>query len=340
MPEIRFNPLSGRGVIIAAERARRPFQNKSESAAEDRNSPRNCPFCKGNEEQTPAQTDSLFFPSSRDWAVRSVPNRYAALTPVSDPWIQNEFQIETGPKSSPLYWKRESASGLHEVIIESPQHVERCGDLDDAQWRRLIQFYVQRIQAAYSDDRWCYVQLFKNQGRSAGASMSHVHSQLMAMPIIPQLVSREVSQLEQYAGEYGECFWCTVLKTELEIGARIVKTTPNFAVLCPFISRFAGETWILPRVHLPSMENSPPEILDELAAIMAEILRKLESVLSEPAYNVIYRNAPRICGQIPGAFHWRVEITPRINSIAGFEIGTGYFINVISPEEFVSRLRE
>ncbi len=334
MPEIRINPVSGNGVIIAGERAHRPFQNHADKSSLI------CPFCVGNEHQTPESVDCINYPQTEQWAVRSVPNRYAALNPVVDPWTITEFQVDRGTHTTPLYWQRESANGLHEVIIESPQHVTQCGQLDLEQWKRVIRFYAQRIRHAYSDPRWQYVQLFKNQGAQAGASMTHIHSQLMAMPLIPPVVRYELGQIIRHSHRSGKCVWCMLIQTELQMKARIVAETPYFIVFCPFASRFAGETWIIPRIHRPDMENESEAIFDQLAEIVSRLIPKMEAILPTPSFNIIYRNAPRIKGEIPGLYHWRVEIVPRINSIAGFEIGTGYFINVIQPEEFAEKLRK
>ena len=167
--------------------------------------------------------------------------------------------------------------------------------------------------------------------------------------MVPPVVQNELAELERYASQTGRLFWTDILNKELQLGKRIVEMTENFVVFCPFLSRFAGETWIMPREHRPDMENAPDVVLDELGALLSRLLPRLENVLiafnnqsttmpnnesAAPSYNIVYRTAPRIGGRVPELFCWRMEIIPRINSIAGFELGTGCFINVIPPEDF------
>ncbi len=349
MPEIRINPFSGQGVIIAGERSKRPFTNANATVSPSFS----CPFCFGNEDETPRTLDEEDYPDQPGrWAVRSVQNRYAALSPTSNPWYETDFELNLADLPSEsgldgalekqdfsLQWKREDGNGWHEVIIESPDHVTNCGILDARQWQRLVLFYARRMANAFSDERWKYVQLFKNQGAQAGASITHIHSQLLAMPLTPPFVMSEYRRLKRLNESGLPCVWCAVIKTELEMKIRIVTVTDHFIVLCPFASTFAGETWIIPREHLSRFDQTPEPQLRELGSLLAKLLGRIEGILPSPSYNIVYRTAPRIDGAFPDLFHWRLEITPRINGIAGFEIGTGLFINTIVPEDFVKRLR-
>ena len=343
MPEFRINSFSRKCVIVAGERANRPFSSPGNDKTLHA-----CPFCKGNEEQTPSPTDVVYYPGTTDWALRCVPNRYPAVVS-SKPWTELEFQLSAGADSNSCFWTRQAACGRHEVIIESPRHDKRCGLLGEDQWKRLTRLYANKVRSFYKDKSCQYVQLFKNQGIAAGASLEHVHSQIVGLPMIPPVVKNELAELERYANQTGRRFWTDILNKELQLGKRIVELTENFVVFCPFLSRFAGETWIMPREHRPDMENAPDVVLDELGALLSRLLPRLENVLIKynnqsasmqndepvtPSYNIVFRSAPRIDGSIPELFCWRMEIIPRINSIAGFELGTGCFINVIPPEEF------
>ena len=342
MPEFRINSFSHKGVIVAGERANRPFSSPCSAQTSQV-----CPFCKGNEEQTPAPTDVVYYPGTTHWALRCVPNRYPAVVS-SKPWNELEFQLSAGANSYSYNWTRQAACGRHEVIIESPRHDKRCGLLGEDQWKRLTRFYAGKVRSFYKDKSCQYVQLFKNQGLAAGASLEHVHSQIIGLPMIPPVVKNELAELERYSNQTGRLFWTDLLNKELQLGKRIVETTENLVVFCPFLSRFAGETWIMPREHRPDMENAPDVVLDELGVLLSRLLPRLENVLIAfnnqtaiqgkepvtPSYNIVYRSAPRIDGRIPDLFCWRMEIIPRVNSIAGFELGTGCFINVIPPEEF------
>ncbi len=340
MSEFRIDPLSRKGVIIAGERANRPFSQSCNAQTTA------CPFCKGNEEQTPSATDVVCYPGTDQWAIRCVPNRYPAVSPCL-PWSEQEFQLSAGADSF-YNMTRQAACGRHEVIVESPRHDKRCSLLGEEQWKRLIRFYAFKVHSFYEDQSCQYVQLFKNQGLTAGASLEHVHSQIIGLPMVPPAVQNELANLERYANQTGRLFWTDILNKELHLGKRIVETTENFVVFCPFLSRFAGETWIMPRIARPDMENVSNAVLDELGALLSRFLSRLESALIAfnsqsapmncepitPSYNIVYRTAPRIGGRIPELFSWRIEIIPRINAIAGFELGTGYTINVLPPEDF------
>ena len=346
MPEFRFNSFSCKGVIVAGERAKRPFTSPCNAQTSE-----GCPFCKGNEEQTPSPTDVINYPGTTHWALRCVPNRYPAVTP-SEYWAELEYQLSSETDSHNCNLTRQAACGRHEVIIESPQHDKRCGLLGEEQWKRMTHFYAGKIRSFYNDESVRYVQLFKNQGIVAGASLEHVHSQILSLPMIPPIVQNELDNLRRYANQTKRLYWTDVLNKELRSGKRIVETTENYVVFCPFLSRFAGETWIMPRQQRPDMENASNVLLDELGSLLSRFLLRLENALIAfnrqsapanckqftPSYNIVYRNAPRINGKIPELYSWRIEIIPRINAIAGFELGTGYTINIIPPEDFRNML--
>lgn len=346
MPEFRINSFSRKGVIVAGERAKRPFSSPCNAWTSII-----CPFCKGNEEQTPSPTDIVYYPGTSQWALRCVPNRYPAVTP-SAYWEELEYQLSSETDSHSCNLARQAACGRHEVIIESPEHDKRCGLLGEEQWKRITRFYASKIRSFYNDESVQYVQLFKNQGIVAGASLEHVHSQILSLPMIPPIVQNEIDNLRRYANQTKRLYWTDVLNKELQSGKRIVETTDNFVVFCPFLSSFAGETWIMPREQRPDMENASNVLLDELGATLSRLTLRLENALNAfqkqstpanceqitPSFNIVYRTAPRINGKIPELYSWRIEIIPRINAIAGFELGTGYTINVIPPEDFRNML--
>lgn len=346
MPEFRINSFSCKGVIVAGERAKRPFSSPCNAQTSII-----CPFCKGNEEQTPSPTDIIYYPGTSQWALRCVPNRYPAVTP-SAYWAELEYQLSSETDSHSCNLTRQAACGRHEVIIESPEHDKRCGLLGEEQWKRMTHFYADKIRSFYNDESVRYVQLFKNQGIVAGASLEHVHSQILSLPMVPPIVQNEIDNLRRYANQTKRLYWTDVLNKELQSGKRIVELTKNFVVFCPFLSRFAGETWIMPREQRPDMENASNVLLDELGELLSRLTLRLENALIAfnsqstpanceqltPSYNIVYRNAPRINGKAPELYSWRIEIIPRINAIAGFELGTGYTINVIPPEDFRNML--
>jgi UDPglucose--hexose-1-phosphate uridylyltransferase len=316
MPELRQDPLSGRWVIIAENRAARPdqFATKSEAGVEV------CPFCPGHENLTPKA--SAVYPvdsSSADWRVRVVPNKYPA--------------VELNASGD----RGEAAIGVHEVIIESRAHVASLTDVSAGEAELTFLAYRDRLRFLSNDKRLSYGLVFKNARADGGASLEHAHSQLIATSTIPADVQYELAKAGEHQMLHGSCAFCDLIDGELN-GARHVFETDSFAVFCPFSSRFPYEMWVLPKTHCESFETTPDAKLVELAELMQKLIQGLEIMLDAPAYNYWIRNAPfRLSSH--DDYHWRIELTPRMTRLAGFELGTGCFINPVSPEEAAARLR-
>ena len=330
MPELRRDVVSGRWVIIATERAARPtdFSRGRDWSAPDRD---RCPFCAGREDQTPPEIYAVRDPGTRDgpgWKVRVVPNKYPALR------IEGELFAEGAP-----LFERMDAVGAHEVIVETPDHDTHLGLLPDDHVREVLRAYRERYVDLDRDPRFKYALLFRNHGKTAGASLSHPHSQLIALPVLPRRVEEELEVARAYFADHARCLYCDVVSAELERGERVVYENDAFLAYEPYASRFPFETWVVPKFHQASFGDLGDEELPELADALRATLHKLHAALDNPPYNFIVHSAPY--EPLPEhLYHWHIEIMPRLTSVAGFEWGTGFYINVVPPEQAAGFLRE
>jgi len=307
--------------IIAAERRRRPSDFRRERGRE-RSDPKTCPFCPGNEEMTPpavaAYTDDAVGPDGvervRDWWARSFPNLYPAVT--------------ADPEPPTREWVADRARGFHEVIIESPDHDADPSEFSRQELERLVTVYRDRYTCRIADPGVKYVSIFKNWGRVAGASLSHTHSQLVALPIVPPALLREL----EASGRSPRCPYCSLVEREAA-SDRLIFENGRFVLIAPFFSEAPYETWILPKGHAPSLEALDPRGLEDLAEALGEALRRQDRLLSGPAYNYTIRQLP------DRRYHLNLRIHPAISTLAGFERNTGIFINSVPPEAAARELR-
>ena len=326
-PEWRQCPITHRWVTIAPSRALRPhdFRHASHDSQAVADEIASCPFCAGHEHETPAEVAVIYGPSN--WQVRTVRNKYPA---VND-------QLSLTP------WQRGMSSGLtgfglHDVIVESPRHIQRTGDLSDSEFASVLEMYRRRLLDLRQDERLKYGLLFKNVGPEAGASLEHLHSQLVGLPMIPAAVQEELTGSEQYYSAHGRCVYCDLIATEETLGERLVKATNDFVAFCPAASRFGWETWVLPRRHADTFELSDASQVPQLAAFLHDVLARVEATLPRCTYNYYIHSAP-FATQDLRYYHWHIEITPRVYGAAGFEWGTGFAINPTSPEQAAESLR-
>jgi len=229
--------------------------------------------------------------------------------------------------------------GAHEVIIESPQHLLSTSELSEEQLREVFWVYRDRLVDLKKDPRLVYGMIFKNVGAAAGASLEHTHSQLIVTPIVPISVWEEMTGSLEFYNYRGRCVFCDMIQQELASEKRIVLDTPAFLALSPFASRFPFETWILPKIHSSHYENIQKNEVDELSGVMRQVIAKVESALDQPAYNYIIHTAPFDTQEL-GHYHWHIEIIPSLTKTAGFEWGTGFYINPVPPEQAAAFLRE
>jgi len=282
MPELRKDPVVGRWVIIATERARRPSD-----FATDPVRPRAvaCAFCEGREAQTPPEILAGRRPGEEPngpgWTYRVVPNKFPALR------IEGELE----PAGEGLFDKMNGV-GAHEVVIESPQHATSLAELPVDTVADVLLAFRERMLDLKKDPRFAYVLVFKNHGEAAGASLEHPHSQLIATPIIPIMVSEELAASAQYYGLKERCVWCDMVRQERRAGVRMILEAQGFVAVAPFAPRFPFETWILPWRHRAAFEDSSEEELRGVAGILGEFLRRMNRVLGEPPFNFMLHTAP------------------------------------------------
>lgn len=327
MPEIRLNPLTGEWVLIATERARRPegFVERAEQKVSPSWSPE-CPFCPGNEEKTPEETYRLG--DHTGWQVRVVPNKFPALS------SQGELHRRIDGLRSTL-----SGVGIHEVIIETPQHDLTTALLPRTQVCRILQASLDRYRTIYQDPRVQQVILFKNHGRRAGTSLEHPHSQIVGTPVVSSQVRFRYERALRYMDETGECLVCRVLKEELDEGVRIVAENSGYVAFVPYAALSPFHLWIFPRHHRSSFGSIADAEIDPLAQIVHLILAKLYYGLNNPDYNYVVRSLLGVDSKRE-YFHWYLSVIPRVSEAGGFELGSGMFINTALPEESAKFLRE
>ncbi len=342
LPEFRQDLISGRWVIIATDRARRPdtFACKGKNEIDYAALPayeQSCPFCPGNEAMTPPGLLTLgcggaAATGSADWRVRVVPNKYPALEPRGDPSPALENGCEVLFQKMPGY-------GVHEVIIETPQHNRHPGSLAAEQVELVVEAYYRRSAALAGNRHLRFLQIFRNHGRQAGASIEHPHSQLVALPFVPALMQQELDRVHRYFLEHGDCPYCRLLDEERDYGKRMIAENESFSAYMPYASRCPFETWLLPRRHQSSFLEMEREERSAFADIFNRVLGRLARALADPPYNYYLHSAPVRTAALPH-FHWHLEIAPKLTTAAGFEMGSGVFINVTLPEEAAAFIRD
>lgn len=330
MPELRKDPVVGRWVIIASERSRRP--NDFTPAPPTTNGNKPCPFCIGNEDKTPpevlAYRTAGSAPNTVGWSTRVVPNKFPAL------------QIEGGleRRGDGLY-DRMNGIGAHEVIIETTNHSAELSELPVEQIENVLWAFRDRVVDLKNDSRFRYIVIFKNYGDSAGASLEHGHTQLIATPIIPKVVTEELDGSLQHYRLKERCVFCDMIDQELREGKRLVMENDHFVSFEPFAPRFPFETWLLPKNHVSAFEDSQRSEFASLARALKETLQRVNRALNRPHYNFLIHSAPCRDSRLD-YYHWHVEIIPKLTKVAGFEWGTGFYINPTAPEEAAQYLRE
>lgn len=329
MPELRRDPIIGRWVIISNERGKRPTDFRKEEEAK---SDKGCPFCPGNEKMTPPEILAYGEPGrsrdSRNWWVRVIPNKYPALA----------IEGALNRQGDGMYDKM-NGLGAHEVIIESPDHFNEITGMTDKQVEDILWVYRDRITDLKRDIRFEYILIFKNHGSSAGATLAHPHSQLIATPIVPKRVREEVNGAKNYFEYKERCGFCDIIRQEMTTGQRVIAENDGFIALSPFASRFPFEVWLLPKNHDSDYSNIQKHEAVNLAQMMKNVMGKINRVLDNPPYNYLIHTAPLKEPHLPH-YHWHIEIIPKLTKVAGFEWGTGFYINPVAPEEAAKFLRE
>ena len=229
--------------------------------------------------------------------------------------------------------------GAHEVIIETTDHSLTMAAMPENAVEETLCAYRDRVVDLKNDRRFRYILLFKNHGEAAGASLEHTHSQLIALPIVPKRVREEVDNCKRYYDTKERCIFCDMIRQEREAVTRVILENDHFVALAPYAPRFPFEAWILPRQHSSAFENLPTPLYGSLAKILREFLARLDAALVFPAYNYVVHTSP-IGEEINDHYHWHIEMMPKLTKVAGFEWGTGFYINPTPPEEAARFLRE
>lgn len=288
-------------------------------------------FCGGQEHRTPDEVWALRpgrgEANTPGWLLRVVPNKFPALR------IEGELE----PSAEGMF-DRMNGIGAHEVIVESPDHDAVIEQLPVPHLAEVFRAYRDRINDLAKDPRLEYVMVFKNHGDPAGASLEHTHSQLIATPVVPLMVEEELAGALQHLKLRQRCIWCDIIRQERQARTRIVFEHDGFVALAPFAPRFPFETWVLPAAHRSRYEETPAEALTGLATVVAGVLGRMRTFLDDPPYNFMLHSAP-LRRPALDHFHWHLEIIPKLTRVAGFEWGTGFFINPTPPEEAAKYLR-
>ncbi|MGK2947805.1 MAG: galactose-1-phosphate uridylyltransferase [Acidimicrobiales bacterium] len=321
MSQLRLNPLTGRWVTIAAERAARPGDLVSRQLPVEADPDRACPFCPGNEEATPPALET--YGPSGNWLVRVVPNLFPAFEGNEPLRVHNLGPVFT----------QASASGVHEVLVFSPHHNGSWADLDDKHAGLAMAAIRDRLEDHARRSTVRYTQAIVNAGREAGASLEHPHGQLLGIPFVPGEIAEEEAGFRRFEGS---CLLCTVAEAELQAAHRVVVDDERVAVVCPYWSGAPYEMLVIPRRHDVHLEATSPADVVAVGRAIRDALALLRSHVGDAAYNLVFHTAPH---HHEGPFHWHVHIVPRLTSLAGFEQGTGVMINIVAPELAARHLR-
>jgi UDPglucose--hexose-1-phosphate uridylyltransferase len=327
MPELRKDPVSGRWVIISIERGKRPSDFPVRAPARKGGF---CAFCEGNEHTTPPEIIAVrrdgSKPDTPGWTLRVVPNKFPAL----------RIEGEENRVGEGLFDKM-NGIGAHEVIIETPDHSLTLATMLLKSVEEVLVTFQKRISDLKNDRRFRYVLVFKNDGETAGATLEHSHSQLIALPIVPRVLEEEIEHSKRYFGYKERCLFCDIIRQEEKSGVRIISENERFVAFAPFAPRSPFETLIMPKMHMSSF------MLDRntgaLAGILQRTIRQMNKVLANPPYNLIIHSSP-FRDEVNDYYHWHIEIKPNLTNVAGFEWGTGFYINPTPPEDAAKFMRE
>jgi UDPglucose--hexose-1-phosphate uridylyltransferase len=329
LPELRKDPITGRWVIIATDRGKRPSDFVKETV---RIRGGFCPFCYGNEDKTPPEILAYRTDggprNSPGWRLRVVPNKFPALGIEGDLNRQGDGLFD-----------KMNGVGAHEVIIETPDHNATLATIGEQEIEDVFWAFRDRMLDLKKDKRFRYILIFKNHGEVAGASLEHAHSQLIALPIVPKLVREEIEGSKAHFSFKERCVYCDIIRQELNSGVRVIDENQDFVIIAPYAPRFPFETWILPKTHDSCFEDAQKREYQNLAKILKTMLLKMDRVLDLPAYNLVVHTSP-LTEALNDFYHWHIELMPKLSKVAGFEWGTGFYINPVTPEDSAKFLRE
>ena len=341
-PQYRRNPITGWWVVVAPDRSAKPESGEREQPL--RTPIARCPFCEGKENETPPESFVVRPhgpPNGPGWQVRFVRNRFPIVRTnlsVDENAIAN-IQAGISEPGSNLVGGSEQLPGwgIHEVVVESPRHVGTIIDEPPLHAETLALAYRDRLRLLAKEPNVISATLFHNSGRGGGASQEHVHSQLVGTPFIPPSLQLELDGAERFHAGHGVDPWGAMIDDERKDGRRVVFETENYLAWCPWAGRVAYEMWLAPKQRTARFEDSTDAEAREFGADLRTLIEKIERLLG-PAFNYYLHSAP--FGTNSESFRWHLEFTPRLAGIAGWELGTGMFINTVPPEDAAAKLRE
>lgn len=318
--QLRLDPLTGRWVVITAARGERPnaFLERSQSLEDIHG---HCPFCPGNEEETPPPIAT--YEEDGEWTLRVIPNLYPAFTGHEAMAVSN---------LGPVYMQA-PASGSHEVVVFSPEHKDGWADLAKTHVDLLMSALRERSSAHSQDHGLRYSQIIVNFGREAGASVDHPHAQVLGMPFVPRELVEEQSGFARFRGN---CIMCATVESEEWASLRMVYSDEEVVVFCPFWSGVPYELMVVPRGHHGHLNTASDSQIGAVGRAVQTSLLSMRDAVGDVAYNIVFHAAPF---RSATDFHWHVHVLPKITTPAGFELGTGVPINVVAPETAAAELR-
>lgn len=346
--EIRINPIvPTESVLVATARNMRPRKSEEPVPRDTRKHVEKCPFCKGNEDKTPPTI--MTYPDESDWEIRIVENLYPVLG-------------DDNRDDGLVFGLQQAIDGYgrHEVLIDHHQHGIAIHEMEQSHLKNLFGTYQERIKQLYqADERLKFVLAFKNFGPAAGASIPHTHSQIIAMPVVPENVYNEVQHSRDYFKKQNRCVFCSLIdealtyeatiydresgevRRKISVGQYVVERGERFIAIKPFASRFEWEVHILPLNHQADFLKASKEDLDDLARVLKRTMTRLDTVIGGAQYNYFLHSIPRAdeFSDCEPSYHWHLEICPRTSIPTGFELGSGLFVNTISPEDAAEQLR-
>lgn len=329
MNELRFNRITGEWVIVASERARRKHDvigavKQKEILPEWKE---DCPFCPGNEANTPPELFSYKDESSAKWKLRVIPNKFPVVSATNET-LQTEG-----------FFRKRGANGFHYVIVETPYHNRDIPEMSEKEVIDVVRSYFECVKYLYKNPWIKCAILFRNHGKEAGTSLIHPHSQIVGFAFVPTHIMNLINIARCYAHENGRCVYCDTITAELSAGERIIYENADFVAFVPYAAKLQYEILIMPKLHQNHFSDLGAEALNSLGRVLQKVLRALKLALDDPAYNLVLHTSPSYLKNVD-YYHWYIEIIPRLTIPAGLEMGSGITVNISLPEENAKTLRE
>jgi UDPglucose--hexose-1-phosphate uridylyltransferase len=332
MSELRRDPIVGRWIIVDTDHPSKPQDYEYEPRLVKGG---NCPFCYGNEAMTPPEIDSFRQKETQTntsgWQVRVVPNKFPAL----------QIEGDLDRRGLGIY-DMSNGIGAHEVLVDTPYHHKDIPDLLNEEVEKILSMYCRRSLDLVRDRRFKYIMIFKNSGASAGASLEHPHTQLIALPMVPKNAMEELKGAERYFNYRERCLFCDIIRQENQEQERIITENKYFLSFCPFASRFPFEIWIIPKKHHSYFCHLAADEIPFLAAILKDTITRVQKIFKNLPYNYIIHSAPTSADMNSDveSYHWHIEFMPKLTRVAGFEWGTGFYVVPTPPELAAQYLKE